>query len=85
MDKSRLANLASDLIIKQIYSDSEVDVMTKNFHDGQFGIIVVHFDDRYKYHNKSLTIFEWQDDEEIMSTFEQMKDVIVGERLIENE
>lgn len=85
MDKTRLANLASDLIIKQIYSDSEVDVMTKNFHDGQFGIIVLHFDDRYDYHNKSLTIYEWQDDEEIMSTFEQMKDVIAGERLIENE
>lgn len=85
MDKSRLANLASDLIIKQIYSDSEVDVMTKIFDDGQFGIIIVHFDDRYDSHNKSLTIYEWHSDAHIMRTFEYMKDVIAGERLITNE
>ncbi|WP_239700318.1 hypothetical protein [Mammaliicoccus sp. D-M17] len=85
MDKSRLANLASYLIIKQIYSDSEIDVMTKVFDDGQFGIIVVHFDDRYDYHNKSLTIYEWHSDAHIMRTFEYMKDVIAGERLVTDE
>ncbi|WP_239700248.1 hypothetical protein [Mammaliicoccus sp. D-M17] len=85
MDKSRLANLASDLIIKQIYSDLEVDVMTKIFDDGQFGIIVAHFDDRYDYHNKSLTIYERHSDAHIMRTFEYMKDVIAGERLITDE
>ncbi|MES5812486.1 hypothetical protein ACNF46_003355 [Mammaliicoccus sciuri] len=85
MDKSRLANLASDLIIKQIYSDSEVDVMTKIFDDGQFGIIIVHFDDRYDYHNKSLTIYEWHSDAHIMRTFEYMKQVIAGEVLITDE
>ncbi|WP_426355993.1 hypothetical protein [Mammaliicoccus sciuri] len=85
MDKTRLANLASDLLIKQIYSGLECSIGTWLFDDGTFSIQLTHLDDRYEYNNETLRIYDWQSDEKILSTFEQMKDVIAGERLIENE
>ncbi|MBF9298763.1 hypothetical protein [Mammaliicoccus sciuri] len=85
MDKTRLVNLATDLMIKQIYSGLECSIETLLFDDGTFSIQLTHLDDRYEYNNETLRIYEWQSDEQILSTFEQMKDVIAGERLIENE
>ncbi|WP_204206106.1 hypothetical protein [Mammaliicoccus sciuri] len=85
MDKTRLVNLATDLMIKQIYSGMRCLISTRVTKYEKYSIELTHFDSRYEKGNRSLHIFEWQDDEEIMSTFEQMKDVIAGERLIENE
>lgn len=85
MDKTRLVNLATDLIIKQIYSDLECHISTWLFDDDTFSIQLTHLDDRYEHGNETLRIYEWQSDEQILSTFEQMKDVIAGERLITNE
>ncbi|MCQ9304967.1 hypothetical protein [Mammaliicoccus sciuri] len=85
MDKTRLVNLANDLMIKQIYSGLECSIGTWLFDDGTFSIQLTHLDDRYEYNNETLRIYEWQSDEQILSTFEQMKDVIAGERLITNE
>ena len=85
MDTTRLVNLASDLIIKQIYSGLECSVSNWLFDDGTYSVQLTHFDDRYPDGNRTLRIYQWQSDEQILSTFEQMKDVIAGERLITNE
>ena len=85
MDRTRLVNLASDLIIKQIYSGLECSVSNWLFDDGTYSVQLTHFDDRYTNGNRTLRIYQWQSDEQILSTFEQMKDVIAGERLITNE
>lgn len=85
MDKTRLVNLATDLLVKQIYSGMRCLISTRVTKYEKYSIELTHFDSRYKNGNRSLHIFEWEDDEEIMSTFEQMKDVIAGERLIEYE
>ena len=85
MDKLRLVNMASDLMLKQVYSDLEIDVLLKNLEDGSFGIILTHLDDRYEYGNNALRIYDWQSESKIMKTFEYMKEVIAGERLITNE
>ena len=85
MDRTRLVNLATDLIIKQIYSDLECSVSNWLFDDGTYSVQLTHFDDRYPNGNRTLRIFQWQSDEQILSTFEQMKDVITGERLIPDE
>lgn len=85
MNRTRLVNLATDLIIKQIYSDLECHISTWLFDDDTFSIQLTHYDSRYENGNRTLRIYEWQDDEDIISKFEQMKDVIAGERLIENE
>ena len=85
MDKTRLVNLANDLIIKQIYSGLECSVSNWLFDDGTYSVQLTHFDDRYPNGNRTLRIYEWESDEQILSTFEKMKDVITGERLITNE
>ena len=85
MDITRLVNLASDLIIKQIYSGLECSVSNWLFDDGTYSVQLTHFDDRYPNGNRTLRIYQWQSDEQILSTFEQMKDVIAGETLITNE
>ena len=85
MDKTRLVNMATDLLIKQIYSDLECSVSNWLFDDGTYSVQLTHFDDRYPNGNKTLRIYEWESDEQILSTFEKMKDVITGERLITNE
>lgn len=85
MDKTRLVNLATDLIIKQIYSDLECHISTWLFDDDTFSIQLTHLDDRYEHGNETLRIYEWQSDEQILSTFEQMKGVLDDERLITNE
>ena len=85
MDKTRLVNMATDLLIKQIYSDLECSVSNWLFDDGTYSVQLRHFDDRYPNGNKTLRIYEWESDEQILSTFEKMKDVITGERLITNE
>ncbi len=85
MDKTRLVNLASDLLIKVAHSDLEMNLEIRNYDGGELGVNLIHFDDRYKKDCKLLSIYHWQDDEDIIAIFEQMKDVIAGERLIINE
>ncbi len=85
MDKTRLVNLASDLLIKVAHSDLEMNMEIRNYDGGELGVNLIHFDDRYKKDCKILSIYHWHDDEDIITKFEQMKDVIAGERLIENE
>ncbi|WP_436895111.1 hypothetical protein [Mammaliicoccus sciuri] len=85
MDKTRLVNLANELLIKQIYSGLECHISTWLFDGETYSIQLNHSDNRYEHGNETLRIYEWQDDEQIISTFEQMKEVIAGERLIENE
>lgn len=82
MDRTRLVNLATDLMIEQIYSGLECSIRTWLFDDGTFSIQLTHIDDRYEYNNETLRIYDWQSDEKILSTFEQMKDIMAGERLI---
>lgn len=83
MDKTRLVNMATDLLIKQIYSDLECSVSNWLFDDGTYSVQLTHFDDRYPNGNKTLRIYEWESDAEILSTFEKMKGVLDDERLIE--
>ncbi len=85
MDKTRLVNLATDLLVKQIYSGTNCWISTRLSKQEKYSIELTHYDSRYHFGNRSLYIFEWQSDRQIMNTFEQMKDVIAGERLIENE
>lgn len=85
MDKTRLVNLATDLLIKVAYSDLEMNLEIRNYDGGELGVNLYHLDDRYKSDCELLSIYHWLDDEEIMARFEQMKEVIAGERLIENE
>lgn len=85
MDKTRLVNLASDLLIKVAHSDLEMNMEIRNYDGGELGVNLYHFDDRYETKCEYLAIYHWQDDEDIIARFEYMKDVIAGERLIENE
>lgn len=85
MDKTRLVNLASDLLIKIAHSDLEINLEFRNYDGGELGFNLVHFDDRYEDRCDTLHIYQWQKDDEVMKLFEQMKDVIAGERLITNE
>ncbi|WP_323706940.1 hypothetical protein P3U62_08405 [Mammaliicoccus vitulinus] len=85
MDKLRAFNLGSDLLLKQIYSDLEIGIHTVNHEDGDFGIILSHRDERYERGSEHLAIYTFHSDEEIMRTFEYMKQVIAGEVLITDE
>lgn len=85
MDKTRLVNLASDLIIKIAHSDLEIKLEFRNYDGGELGFNLIHFDDRYEDRCDTLHIYQWQKDDVVMNLFEQMKDVIAGERLITNE
>lgn len=85
MDKTRLVNLASDLLIKVAHSDLEINLEFRNYDGGELGFNIVHFDDRYESGCEYLMIYHWLNEEEIMARFEQMKEVIAGERLITNE
>lgn len=85
MDKTRLINLASDLLIKIAHSDLEIKLEFRNYDGGELGFNLIHFDDRYEDRVNTLFIYQWQKDDEIMTLFEQMKDVVAGERLITHE
>lgn len=85
MDKTKLANLASDLILRQIHSDLKISIQTVTHENGDFGIILGHRDDRYEYGSEHLAFYTFHNDAEIIRTFEHMKDVIAGERLITDE
>ena len=85
MDRTRLANMATDLLIKVAHSDLEMNLEIRNYDGGELGVNLIHFDDRYKKYCKILSIYHWQDDEDIIAIFEQMKDVMAGERLIPDE
>lgn len=85
MDKTRLVNLASDLLIKIAHSDLEIKLEFRNYDGGELGFNLIHFDDRYRNGCDTLLIYHWQDADVVMSLYEQMKDVIAGERLIDYE
>jgi len=85
MHKHRLLNVLTDLNIKLAHSDIEADVEFKKFDDSQLGICFTHFSDYYEYHKESLCIFEWYTEEFALEIFNQIKQVMTGERLVTDE
>ena len=85
MDKLRLVNMASDLILKQAFSDVTTSIGTYNYDDGGMGLFFTHYDDRYLKGNKTMYIFNFYSEEKSISRLDEMREVMAGERLITDE
>ena len=85
MDKLRLVNMASDLILKQAFSDVTTSIDTYNYDAGGMGLFLTHYDDRYPKGNKTMYIFDLYSEEKSVSRLNEMKEVLAGERLITDE
>lgn len=85
MQKHRLLNILTDLNIKLAHSDIEGHVIFKQFDGGELGICFTHFSDYYVGGWKSLHIFEHYSENDALQTFNEIKEVISGERLITDE
>ncbi|MDW3983156.1 hypothetical protein QI298_09985 [Staphylococcus saprophyticus] len=85
MQKHRLLNILRDLNIKLAHSDIEAHVMFKQFDDGELGICFTHFSDYYEKGYASMYIFNHNTVVEALETFNDIKLVITGERLVTDE
>lgn len=85
MYKHRLLNIATDLNIKLAHSDIEGHVMFKQFDDGELGVCFTHFSDYYRGGWKSLHIFDHHTVVEALEIFNDIKQVMAGERLVTDE
>ena len=85
MNKHRLLNILTDLNIKLAHSDIEARILFNKFDDGQLGIAFTHFSDYYEDDARSLHIFEHHDKETALNTFNHIKEVLAGERLVTDE
>lgn len=85
MQKHRLLNILTDLNIKLAHSDIEGHVMFKQFDDGELGICFTHFSDYYSGGWSSLHIFDHQSENDALTIFNHMKDVLACERLVTDE
>lgn len=85
MNKHRLLNMSYDLNIKLAYSDIEGHIMFKQFDDETLGIAFTHFSDYYEKGYGSIHIYDWHPLEVAKQSFEAIKEVIAGERLVTDE
>lgn len=85
MNKQRLLNMSYDLNIKLAYSDIEAHVIFKHFDEGTLGIAFTHFSDYYEKGYGSIRIYDWHELEDAKQSFEAIKEVIAGERLVTDE
>lgn len=85
MYKQRLLNMSYDLNIKLAYSDIEAHVVFKNFDDETLGIAFTHFSDYYEKGYDSIHIYDWHKLEDAKQSFEAIKEVMAGERLVTDE
>jgi hypothetical protein len=85
MNKQRLLNMSYDLNIKLAYSDIEGHITFKQFDDETLGIAFTHFSDYYEKGCGSIHIYGWHELEDAKQSFEAIKEVIAGERLVTDE
>lgn len=85
MQKHRLLNILTDLNIKLAHSDIEGHVMFKQFDGGELGVCFTHFSDYYEKGYASMYIFNHNTVVEALETFNDIKLVITGERLVTDE
>lgn len=85
MNKHRLLNMSYDLNIKLAYSDIEGHVMFKQFDDETLGIAFTHFSDYYEKGYGSIHIYDWHKIEDAKQSFKAIKEVMAGERLVNDE
>jgi hypothetical protein len=85
MNTHRLLNMSHDLNIKLAYSHIEGHVTFKQFDDATLGIAFTHFSDYYEKGYGSIHIYNWHDLENAKQSFETIKEVMAGERLITDE
>ena len=49
MDRTRLANIAADITLKRFFTDTDVRVISRNFENGDYAVLIKHVDPRYEY------------------------------------
>ena len=48
MDRTRLANIAADITLKRFFTDNDVSVISRNFENGDYAVLIKHVDPRYE-------------------------------------
>lgn len=85
MHKHRLLNIVTDLNIKLAHSDIEGHVIFKQFDGAELGVAFTHFSDYYEKGYASMYIFDHHTVVEAIEIFNDIKQVMVGERLVTDE
>ena len=85
MDRTRLANIAADITLKRFFTDTNVRVISRDFEDGDFAVLIKHIDPRYEYGYEYMGIYNFNSVEVAKERHKIMLEVMAGERLITNE
>lgn len=85
MHKHRLLNIVTDLNIKLAHSDIEGHVIFKQFDGSELGVAFTHFSDYYEKGYATLYIFDHYSTSDAIFKFNEIKEVMSGERLITDE
>ncbi|WP_039067705.1 hypothetical protein [Staphylococcus shinii] len=85
MHKHRLLNIVTDLNIKLAHSDIEGHVIFKQFDGSEIGVAFTHFSDYYEKGYATLYIFDHHSISDAIVKFNEIKEVMSGERLITDE
>ena len=85
MDRTRLANIAADITLKRFFTDTNVRVISRDFEDGDFAVLIKHIDPRYEYGYEYMGVFNFHSVEKAKEQHKIMLEVMAGERLIPDE
>ena len=85
MDRTRLANIAADITLKRFFTDTNVWVISRDFEDGDYAVLIKHIDPRYEYGYEYMGVFNFHSVEQAKEQHKIMLEVMAGERLITNE
>ena len=85
MDRTRLANIAADITLKRFFTDNDVSVISRNFENGDYAVLIKHVDPRYEYGYEYMGVFNFHSVEQAKEQHKIMLEVMAGERLITNE
>ena len=82
MDRTRLANIAADITLKRFFTDADVRVISRNFENGDYAVLIKHVEPRYEYGYEYMGIYNFNSVEVAKERHEIMLEVMAGERLI---
>lgn len=82
MERTRLANIAADITLKRFFTDTNVIVISRDFEDRDYAVLIKHVDPRYEYGYEYMGIYNFNSVEVAKERHQIMLEVMAGERLI---
>lgn len=80
--KHKLLKIANELNELLLHSDVNGYIEFHRFKDRNIAVKLTHINKSYEYNNKNITIYNFEDEEDVLEKVKKIKRVIAGEELI---